>query len=211
MLQQPLYLLSLLLVFSPLAHATRLTYKLDPHAKACFYSWVDRRGTNINFDFSVQSGGAFDIDYQVLSPEKAVVLEGTKEKQGDFIFPANSVGEYSFCLSNEMSTLAEKMVEFDISVENEQRATVPAKKGTTEEQTSALEESLTKLAGQLATFSRTQKYFRTRENRNFSTVRSTESRIFSFSVIESIMMVSMACLQVFVVRIFFVGARKALV
>jgi len=60
----------------------------------------------------------------------------------------------------------------------------------------------------LSTISRNQKYFRTRENRNFSTVRSTERRIFNFSVIEGLMMVSMAALQVFVVRFFFQGARK---
>ena len=53
-----------------------------------------------------------------------------------------------------------------------------------------------------------QKYFRTRENRNFSTVRSTEQRIFNFSLIEVLMMVAMAGLQVAVVRFFFTGSRK---
>jgi ubiquitin carboxyl-terminal hydrolase 7 len=66
-----------------------------------------------------------------------------------------------------------------------------------------LEESIFKLSGQLSTITRNQKYFRTRENRNFSTVRSTERRIFNFSVIESLMMVCMAGLQVFIVRFFF--------
>lgn len=88
-------------------------------------------------------------------------------------------------------------------VENEQRASIPAKQGTSPEQTSALEESIFKLSGQLSTITRNQKYFRTRENRNFSTVRSTERRIFNFSVIESLMMVCMAGLQVFIVRFFF--------
>ncbi len=89
-------------------------------------------------------------------------------------------------------------------VENEQRdAQIPSKQGTSPEQTSALEESIFKLSGQLSTITRNQKYFRTRENRNFSTVRSTERRIFNFSVIESLMMVCMAGLQVFIVRFFF--------
>jgi hypothetical protein len=88
-------------------------------------------------------------------------------------------------------------------VENEERASIPAKQGTSPEQTSALEESIFKLSGQLSTITRNQKYFRTRENRNFSTVRSTERRIFNFSVIESLMMVCMAGLQVFIVRFFF--------
>lgn len=71
-----------------------------------------------------------------------------------------------------------------------------------------LEESILKLSSQLSTINRNQKYFRTRENRNFSTVRSTERRIFNFSIIESCMMITMAGLQVFIVRFFFQGARK---
>lgn len=97
-------------------------------------------------------------------------------------------------------------------VENdEKRAQLPSKQGTSPEQTTALEESILKLSGQLSTISRSQKYFRTRENRNFSTVRSTERRIFNFSVIEGLMMVTMAGLQVFIVRFFFQGARKGYV
>ena len=41
-----------------------------------------------------------------------------KERQGDYVFTANEVGEYSFCFSNDMSTFAEKVVDFEISVEN---------------------------------------------------------------------------------------------
>ena len=71
-----------------------------------------------------------------------------------------------------------------------------------------LEESIFKISSQLSTISRNQKYFRTRENRNFSTVRSTERRIFNLSIVEGVMMVTMAALQVFIVRFFFQGARK---
>lgn len=92
-------------------------------------------------------------------------------------------------------------------VEDEVRAQLPAKQGTSPEQTSALEESIYKISGQLSTMTRNQKYFRTRENRNFSTVRSTEKRIVNFSLIQCCMVVCMGGLQVFVVRFFFqVGA-----
>ena len=94
-------------------------------------------------------------------------------------------------------------------VENETpSAYLPTKQGTKPEQTSSLEESIVKISRDLSTISRNQKYFRTRENRNFSTVKSTEGRIFNFSVVESAMMVMMAGLQVFIVRYFFQGARK---
>lgn len=198
----------------------------------------------------MQSGGSFDIDYSVTGPNDRVILDGTKERQGDFVFTGNDEGEYRFCFNNEMSTFAEKTVDFEIAVrlpspstvpsplffeslawpqlqrwvaayasadhspapqvENEVRAQLPSKQGSSPEQTSVLEESILKLSAQLSTISRNQKYFRTRENRNFSTVKSTEKRIFNFSLMEVGLMVTMAGLQVFVVRFFFQGARKGM-
>ncbi|KAJ5280322.1 hypothetical protein N7478_005694 [Penicillium angulare] len=191
--------------------ATALTYRLEANEKACFYTEVDQTNAKVAFYFAVQSGGSFDVDYSILAPGDKIIAAEEKQRQGDFVFTAQSTGEYKFCFNNEMSTFAEKMVDFEIAVENEQRAQLPSRQGATPEQTSSLQESIYKLSAQLSTISRNQKYFRTRENRNFSTVRSTERRIFNFSVIESLMMVSMAALQVFVVRFFFQGARKGYV
>ncbi|MCJ1227718.1 hypothetical protein MMC12_004376 [Toensbergia leucococca] len=185
----------LLACISPLVAATALTYKLSPNEKACFFSAIENKGSKIAFYFAVQSGGAFDVDYSVVGPNEKIIMESTKERQGDFVFTANEVGEYSFCFSNSMSTFADKMVDFEITVENESRAQLPSKQGTSPEQTSALEESIFKVSGQLSTINRNQKYFRTRENRNFSTVRSTERRIFNFSVVESGLIICMAGLQ----------------
>lgn len=64
----------------------------------------------------VQSGGSFDIDYTVFGPGEKVILEGHKERQGDYVFTAQSVGEYRFCFDNDMSTFAEKMIDFEIAV-----------------------------------------------------------------------------------------------
>ncbi|OXV08692.1 hypothetical protein Egran_03549 [Elaphomyces granulatus] len=191
-----------------LVGATTLNYKLEANEKACFYAQVEQVDAKVAFYFAVQTGGSFDIDYTVVGPGDKPIVDGTKERQGDFVFTAQSVGEYRFCFDNDMSTFAEKMVNFEISVENEQRAQLPSKQGASPEQASALEESVYKVSAALSTILRNQKYFRTRENRNFSTVRSTEQRIFNFSVIESLMIIAMAGLQVFIVRFFFQGARK---
>ena len=43
-------------------------------------------------------------------------MDGSKERQGDFVFSAKDSGEYRFCFNNEMSTFAEKMVDFEIAV-----------------------------------------------------------------------------------------------
>ncbi|XXG99835.1 hypothetical protein Hte_006176 [Hypoxylon texense] len=197
--------------FVSLVSATALTYKISANEKACFYAAPEKKGAKVAFYFAVQSGGSFDINYEVTGPGDKVILDGEKERQGDFVFTANEVGEYKFCFDNDMSTYSEKFVDFEIAVEDEVRAQLPSKQGSTPEQTSALEESIYKVSGQLSTIARNQKYFRTRENRNFSTVRSTEGRIVNFSLIQCCMMVCMGALQVFVVRFFFQGARKGYV
>ncbi|KAJ3495692.1 hypothetical protein NLG97_g3218 [Lecanicillium saksenae] len=198
-------------LFSTEAVATSLTYRIEAHERACFFANTNKANEKIAFYFAVQSGGSFDIDYEVTSPHNKVIMSGEKERQGDFAFTAQVPGDYSFCFSNQMSTFAEKFVDIEISVENEARAQLPSKQGSSPEQTNVLEESVYKISGQLSTISRNQKYFRTRENRNFATVMSTENRIVNFSMIQSFLVVCMGGLQVFVVRFFFQGARKGYV
>lgn len=74
-----------------------------------------------------------------------------------------------------------------------------------------MEESVYKISSQISTISRNQKYFRTRENRNFDTVRNTEGRIVNFSLIQSGLIICMGALQVFVVRFFFQVRTSAIV
>lgn len=86
-----------------------------------------------------------------------MLLGGKREKQGDYIFTANHIGEYTFCFENDMSTLTEKLVDFDIMVESEPRREAPAKPGQIADKTSALEESIYRLKNQLTGIQRTQK------------------------------------------------------
>jgi hypothetical protein len=109
-------LIGLLATLVSTVTATALTYRLEANEKACFYNYVDQRNAKVAFYFAVQSGGSFDVDYSVVGPGEKVILDGTKERQGDFVFTAQSIGEYRFCFNNEMSTFAEKTVDFEIAV-----------------------------------------------------------------------------------------------
>lgn len=105
----------------------------------------------------VQSGGSFDIDFDIKDPNGKLLLEAERERQGDYVLTANTAGEYAFCFENDMSTLTEKLVDFDIMVESDPRREAPAKPGQIAEQTSALEESVFRLNGMLMNIKRMQK------------------------------------------------------
>ena len=112
-----------------------------------------------NVVVQVQSGGSFDIDFDVKDPNQKVLLDGERERQGDYVFTANTVGEYAFCFENDMSTLTDKLVDFDIMVESEPRREAPAKPGQIAEHTSSLEESVFRLNGMLMNIKRMQKQY----------------------------------------------------
>lgn len=67
-------------------------------------------------------------------------------------------------------------IDFDITVESEPRLDLPLSPGSPalSEVSAPLEESISKVGSQLSGISRTQRYFRTRENRNYATVVSTQ-------------------------------------
>lgn len=37
------------------------------------------------------------MDWVITDPSDTIVLEGERDRQGDYIFTGNAVGEYSFC------------------------------------------------------------------------------------------------------------------
>ncbi|KAG8911754.1 hypothetical protein FRC01_005541, partial [Tulasnella sp. 417] len=172
--------------------ATALTTAVAANQRLCFHADADKKGEKIGFYFAVQSGGSFDIDFEVTAPDGKVLLDGKREKQGDYVFTANSVGEYTFCFENDMSTLTEKLIDFDIMVESEPRREAPLKPGQISDKTSALEESIYRLKNQLTGIQRTQKYFHTRENRGMSLVQDTVNRMFWYAVLETSAIIGMA-------------------
>jgi len=184
-------------------HASALTTAIAPNERLCFYTDVDKAGEKIGFYFAVQSGGSFDIDFDIKDPNDRILLDGARERQGDYVLTANTIGEYAFCFTNDMSTLTEKLVDFDIMVESEPRREPATKPGQIADHSSALEESVFKLNGKLQTIKRLQKFFHTRENRGFAIVKSTQSKIFWFGVLEVLGVVGMAVVQVYVLQTFF--------
>ncbi|KAH7886642.1 emp24/gp25L/p24 family/GOLD-domain-containing protein [Phlebopus sp. FC_14] len=185
------------------ANASALTTSIGPNERLCFYADVDKAGEKIGFYFAVQAGGSFDIDFDIKDPNEKLLLDGKRERSGDYVFTANTVGEYAFCFENDMSTLTDKLLDFDIMVESEPRREVAAKPGQVSDHTSPLEESVYRLNSLLMNIKRTQRYFHTRETRGFSLVKSTQNRLFWYGVCESLGVVSMAVLQVYILQTFF--------
>lgn len=200
------------LLFASLADATALTVLVDPQDKLCYYVLTLKPDSSIGFYFAVQSGGSFDIDFTITSPTGDTMIKGEKERQGDWVFKAAEVGEYEFCFLNKMSTFAEKVVDFEVQLEDDFRAELPKTAGVAlGEPVDGMVYSVSNIDTKLNNMLRTLQYYKTRNNRNEFTVKSTESRIFWFSLFEMVVMCLLAGFQVAVVHFFFKGSRAGMV
>ena len=204
-----------LLYYITAVSATALTFTLSPNEKQCFYAFNTNTNNNIGYYFAVQAGGSFDINYTIKAPNQLIIVQEEKQRQGDYLFNADQIGEYEFCFDNEMSTFAEKVIDFEIKTsEEEEEKNVKANLPNTPKENKAVENmqlSVEKIERKLTFLENSLNYYKTRNNRNQSTVKSTESRIFWFSLFDLILMVAMAAFQVSVVKFFFQGSRKQLV
>lgn len=185
-----------------------LTVKIGANEEECYYGQIHNVGSKIGFSYAVQAGGQFDIDLKIKSPRGQILFEETKRKQGEYSFSASETGEYEFCFSNDMSTFSEKTVEFDINIDSDVQATLPPQVAA---DTEVVERTINNIEDRTSTMSRLMGAYKTRNNRNESTVKSTSSRIFYFSIFELLLMVGMGALQVTIVQLFFKGSRKQLV
>ncbi|KAJ1943000.1 hypothetical protein FBU59_003035 [Linderina macrospora] len=189
-----------------MVNAVTLRKWIASHEKTCYFAMVDSPGKKVNFYFAVQLGGNFDIDFEVEGPNNRAIYSGEAERQGDFTFTATQAGEYAFCFKNGLATFADKLVEFDISVEDEARPDDITKRIGRDE----VANSIVSIASELQQITKFMKYFRTRENRNFATVASTESRVWWFSALESLCVVVVAVIQVYAIQALFTAKRSRL-
>lgn len=169
----------------------------------------------MGYYFAVQAGGSFDINYNIKGPNQQIIVSKEKERSGDYVFTADQIGEYEFCFDNEMSTFAEKVIDFEIKTDDDLEAkqrkaslpNAPSENVAVEH----MQLSVEKIERKLQLLENSLNYYKTRNNRNQSTVKSTQTRIFWFSLLDLGLMLAMAVFQVGVVKFFFQGSRKQLV
>lgn len=207
----------ILCVLFLVVYGSALTFTLPAEEEACFYIFTEKPNSQISFYFAVQSGGAFDVDYTIKNPRNEIIVSENKERQGDFVLTGDDVGEYGFCFFNKMSTYAEKVIDFEIKYDNAEDAKKYQAQLPDQPQNKPIahvelmENTANQIDQKLDGLMRTLQYYKTRNNRNQATVRSTESRIYYFSIFEVALMVGMAILQIAIVQLFFKGSRKQLV
>lgn len=82
---------------------------IDAHAEECFFDRV-HAGAKFGLTFEVAEGGFLDIDVTITGPDQKVIHREERVSNGKYTFAAHMDGDYTYCFSNQMSTMTHKVI-----------------------------------------------------------------------------------------------------
>ncbi|CAG8536579.1 5806_t:CDS:2, partial [Dentiscutata erythropus] len=89
------------------------TITVLPNSRECFFEEL-HKGDKMTVTFQVDGGGHLDIDYMMYDPSDRLMESSVRQTTGTFSINAEFEGRYTYCFSNEMSTVTEKEVSFNV-------------------------------------------------------------------------------------------------
>lgn len=187
-----------------------LTVEVPAFERKCMYVRAHRENAKLRAVFTVMAGGQFDIDATLTRPDNTVAERVKKSEGEEWLMNAPEAGDYELCFYNEMSTFVDKIVEFEFEIDtNSVEARLPDP--TNDDYTLEMEKFIANIDQRASMISRKLNHLKARNSRNESTVKSTTSRVWWFTVLELLAIVGMAAFNVTIVQVFFKGSRKNIV
>ncbi|XP_034941934.1 transmembrane emp24 domain-containing protein 2-like [Chelonus insularis] len=182
-------------------HAYFIT--VDAHTEECFYERVEK-DTKMGLTFEIAEGGFLDIDLKIVGPDGKVIHNGEREGGGKYTFAAYAPGVYTYCFSNQKSTLTSKVVMFNMEVSEPSKATDEHNtEGDDGVNHRKLDDMISDLSKSLSGVKNEQEYMQVRDRNHRAINESTNFRVVLWSIFEASVLVSMTFGQIFYLKRFF--------
>ncbi|KAG2203744.1 hypothetical protein INT46_010678 [Mucor plumbeus] len=189
-------LLGLTALLLLIQHACSMSVIIKPGEVQCYYEELEV-GEKITVSYQVGDGGNLDIDFWFQDPTDSIIISTTRTSSNSHSLQANIDGKYTYCFSNEFSTVSEKKVGFNIH-ENIQKIHDSIK-----EHTYPLEKEIAELAESIFAVKAQQEYIVVRERQHRDTAESTNARVKWWSMAQLGLLVSVCLWQVYYLKRFF--------
>ncbi|SCV68092.1 BQ2448_213 [Microbotryum intermedium] len=185
------FVVALVFISASVVHAH--TIDVGAAVKECFFEDLHTED-KMTVTYQVAGGGHLDIDFWLSGPGDRIMNEQRKRDTGTYSFTAESDGRYTYCFSNEMSTVTGKTVSFNVHgvmyVEDDGH-------------TAPIEKEIRTLSQALEAVKDEQEYIVVRERIHRDTAESTNNRVKNWSIVQTLMLISVCAFQVFYLKRFF--------
>lgn len=172
---------------------------IEPHQEECFHETL-KKGTKIKFTFEVLDGGSLDIDLTIKDPNNYVIHSEQRQSSGRYTVEANQEGSHTYCFGNKMSSLAMKIIMFNIEHTD-------VKKDSDQEQ-DKLQNMVTELNGLVTGVKHEMDFLAARDRIHRRISETINSRVSMWSLFEVLLTLIVAVGQTYYLKRFFEVRRK---
>uniref|UniRef100_A0A8C5KGT1 GOLD domain-containing protein n=1 Tax=Jaculus jaculus TaxID=51337 RepID=A0A8C5KGT1_JACJA len=191
------------------------TFTLLAGHKECFYQPMPPKAS-LEIEYQVLDGAELDIDFHLASPEgKTLVFE---QRKSDGVHTVETeVGDYMFCFDNTFSTISEKVIFFELILDNmgeQEQEQEDWKKYITgtdmlEMKTEDMLESINSIKSRLSKSGNIQTVLRAFEARDRNIQESNFDRVRFWSMVNLVVVVVVSAIQVYMLKRLFEDNRKS--
>ncbi|XP_060267858.1 transmembrane emp24 domain-containing protein 5 isoform X1 [Ovis aries] len=199
------------------------TFTLPAGQKECFYQPMPLKAS-LEIEYQVLDGAGLDIDFHLASPEgKTLVFE---QRKSDGVHTIETeVGDYMFCFDNTFSTISEKVIFFELILDNmgeQEQEQEDWKKYITGTDmldmkledilmcnSDCILESINSIKSRLSKSGHIQTLLRAFEARDRNIQESNFDRVNFWSMVNLVVMVVVSAIQVYMLKSLFEDKRKS--
>ncbi|XP_076976369.1 transmembrane emp24 domain-containing protein 5 isoform X1 [Tamandua tetradactyla] len=214
------------------------TFTLPAGQKECFYQPMPLKAS-LEIEYQVLDGAGLDIDFHLASPEGKMLVFEQRKSDGvhtshtkateDQMLTASTrepmavnmieteVGDYMFCFDNTFSTISEKVIFFELILDNmgeQEQGQEDWKKYITgtdmlDMKLEDILESINSIKSRLSKSGHIQTLLRAFEARDRNVQESNFDRVNFWSMVNLVVMVVVSAIQVYMLKSLFEDKRKS--
>ncbi|XP_040025443.1 transmembrane emp24 domain-containing protein 5 [Gasterosteus aculeatus] len=190
------------------------TFTLPAGRKECFFQTM-KKDASLEIEYQVLDGSGLDVDFFITSPAGQVVFSDYRKSDGVHTVVDTEDGDYMFCFDNTFSAVSEKLVFFELILDNMERDDEVEDWKEYVQGTDVLDmkledimDTINNVKARLGKSVHIQTVLRAFEARDRNIQESNFDRVNFWSVVNVVVMTMISAVQVYLVRSLFEDKRK---
>lgn len=189
------------------------TFILPPGRKECFFQTM-RKDASLEIEYQVLDGAGLDVDFSISSPSGQVLYSDNRKSDGVHTVETED-GDYMICFDNTFSAVSEKMIFFELILDNMEANEEPDDwkeyvhgSDSLDMKLEDIMDTINNVKSRLGKSVQIQTLLRAFEARDRNLQESNFDRVNFWSMVNLIVMTVVSALQVFLLRSLFDDKRK---
>ncbi|XP_060629973.1 transmembrane emp24 domain-containing protein 5 [Anolis sagrei] len=188
------------------------TFTLPAGRKECFFQPMQKEAS-LEIEYQVLDGAGLDVDFHLVSPTHETLVFEQRKSDGVHTVETQA-GDYMFCFDNTFSTLSEKVIFFELILDNmgdeEQEDWKQYITGTDllDMKLEDIQESVNSVKSRLSKSIHIQTLLKAFEARDRNIQESNFDRVNFWSMVNLAVMVVVSAVQVYMLKNLFEDKRK---